>query len=248
MSLPFLNLFICFNETVICDKIHDILENIEIENSYTTYEFKFIQSNKIFDIKIITNYPSYILLQKIRSLYQYEIWTEQYLEEYRKKYLPEYYETNKILIDIISDIRNGTYKNIFCTIDLYRTIKKTNIEKSTTELFLRLFTFLNGNHPFLWTFYISKYILYSSFQKKMLDIITYLHSKGNFKKANGIHFALCNLSKIKLNKYIDKSILMICNNIINIKKNNIDYLFLCLIKIFNEKCYQIPFRIIYSYL
>ena len=217
------------------------------ESLFSTHDFKVIKSGKTFEVTIETNCPSYVFLQKIDFFRQYEIWTEQYLAEYSNKYSSKYFDTSIILMDFIASVRHGTYTNMFCIIDLYRKVKKTNIESSTTEFFERLFSYLNEDKS-IWIFYISEYIFYSLFEEKMVKIITFLYSKKAFKKCDGILLALLSLSKSKINRYIDNSIKFIINNLMSIKKKSFYYFILCSFKICNEKSSQIPYRLVYSYI
>jgi hypothetical protein len=236
-----LELTIFNGEFPIISKEINILDVVK-ESSVTDYEFVYVKSDKTFNVTIKTNCPSYVYLHQIHSIPKYKFWTEEYLAEYSKKNLSEYYDTENILNDFIGSIRHGTYTNMFCIIDLYRKVKKTNIELSTTDLFSRLFLFLNKIDRTLWNFYVSDFIFYGLFQEKMVNIITFLYSKKAFKKADGILVALSNLPKSKNNYFFD-SIEFILNVFTDRKKKNL-YSFI----LFNKRCAQIPYRLIYSYI
>jgi len=220
------------------------------ESFFSTHNFKVIKSGKIYDVTIETNCPTYVFLQKINSFRQYEIWTHQYLEECSKRYSSKYYDTSIILRDFFTSVRHGTYLNMFSIVDLYRNIKKTNIESSTIEFFQKLFSYvIEGS--IIEIYGMSEYIFYSLFEEKMIKIITFLYSKKAFKKANGILLALLHLSKSKINTYTNTSIKCIIKNLMNMKRKNFYCFTLCSFKICNsfKICSgQIPYRLIYSYI
>lgn len=210
------------------------------------FEYEVHKFGKTFVVSIETNCPTYVFLQKINSLRQYEIWTNEYLEECSKRHFPEYYDTPHILMDFIGSVRHGTFPNIFSIIELYRKVKKTNIESSTIELFQRLFSYLNNDGgKCLFYFYISDTMFYSLFEEKMVKIITFLYSKKAFLKADRI---LSALSKSKINKYRDTSKNKIFGDLMKIKNNNYYYFIFCVSKRYNENYGQIPIRHIYSFL
>lgn len=236
--------------------IQKTIERVSKESLITAYELQFVKSGKTFNVTIKTNYETYIFLQKINSKPQYEIWAEQYLDEYKKKFSIEYYDTSRIFMDFIGSIRHGTYTNMVCIIDLYRNVKKTNIESSTTDLLTRFFSFLKEPNEFLWKFYISTYIFYSLFQEKMVKAISFLYSKRAFKKADGILLAFLNLSKSKINRDIDSSVKFIYENslkfrdeyLLKAKKAELHSFTLCSFRICPNFPNQVPYKHIYSFL